>query len=358
LYGVASRVALKARILRARSSLREQTMEEIVQPEKPALEPDTAEVIDRVVRKLPEVYRAAVVACDLEGLSRKDAAWRLGWTEGTLSGRLARARKLLANRLRKAGITCPAASLAAFLGTDSTIRAELSNAVMSVISTSSVIPATVAPLTQGVAPSIFAFKLKAIAAAILVACTVGLGAWTVGAGDGLGGKETESAVAVPISANQHSAELPNVGRESKRLERDLATLRSGYQSRKADAPEGVKQSILFTDDEPKPLPPEVIKAWEKEALFGRIAPNEFGFPEYSTFYPLKYSTFYPLKLKALPLKKGELPAFSAGYTLKVSELPAPEVPFGLVWAFITDEHLKQLATLKQLNGSKYMARKK
>ena len=120
LYGVASRVALKARTQRTRRWSREEAIEEVVQPCGPTSEPDTTEVVDRAVRKLPEVYRAAVVACDLEGLSRKDAARRLGWTEGTLSGRLARARKLLADRLRKAGIACPLAGLAAVLGTDST----------------------------------------------------------------------------------------------------------------------------------------------------------------------------------------------------------------------------------------------
>src|SRR5437764_597050 len=113
LYGVAYRVALKARSVRARRRGRERPLEEVARPDPLGLEPDTTEVIDRAVRKLPEVYRAAVVACDLEGLSRKAAAGQLGWTEGTLSGRLARARKLLADRLRKAGVALPAGGLAA-----------------------------------------------------------------------------------------------------------------------------------------------------------------------------------------------------------------------------------------------------
>ena len=36
------------------------------------------EVLDRELAALPDVYRAAVVLCDLEGLSRSDAALRLG----------------------------------------------------------------------------------------------------------------------------------------------------------------------------------------------------------------------------------------------------------------------------------------
>ena len=52
-------------------------------------EPDVREALDRELAALPEVYRAAVVVCDLEGLGRRKAAERLGWSEGTLSGRLA-----------------------------------------------------------------------------------------------------------------------------------------------------------------------------------------------------------------------------------------------------------------------------
>jgi RNA polymerase sigma factor (sigma-70 family) len=188
LYGVAYRVAQKARVQRARRQGREQPLDDVAQHEGSRPEPDTAEVIDRVVRKLPEVYRAAVIACDLEGLSRKDAAGQLGWTEGTLSGRLARARKLLADRLRKAGVTLPAAGLGAVLGTAAPVRAGLEETVAEVVSGNAAagVPAPVAALAEGVVQSMCAFKLKAVAAAVLVSCTIGYGAWAAGAGDGPG----------------------------------------------------------------------------------------------------------------------------------------------------------------------------
>jgi uncharacterized protein (TIGR03067 family) len=179
LYGVAYRVALKARSVRARRQSREHPLEDVARPPRPESEPDLAEAIDRAVRKLPEAYRAAVVACDLEGLSRKAAAEQLGWKEGTLSGRLARARKLLADRLRKTGLALPAAGLAAVLGTGAPVRAGLADSAVELGtgSAGAAVPAPIAVLTEGVVSSMFAFKLKAVAAVVVLACALGLGAW-------------------------------------------------------------------------------------------------------------------------------------------------------------------------------------
>jgi RNA polymerase sigma factor (sigma-70 family) len=230
LYGVAHRVALKARAIRARRRGREQPLEEVARPDVTPLEPDTAEAIDRVVRKLPEVYRAAVVACDLEGLSRKDAAGQLGWTEGTLSGRLARARKLLADRLRKAGVTLPVAGLAAVLGTAREVRAGLTEAVIQVATGDAAggVPAPVATLTEGVVPSMFAFKLKALAAGVVVACTLGYGAWAAGSGDGQGSGVGKGPGLPPSAAgktaDKNPPDLTATLEELARVEQELVAL--------------------------------------------------------------------------------------------------------------------------------------
>src|SRR5438445_479204 len=77
---------------------------------------DLRAVIDDELARLPDKYRSAVVLCDLEGLSRKDAAVRLRVPEGTLSSRLAHARKVLAGRLTRRGITASAGGIATALG--------------------------------------------------------------------------------------------------------------------------------------------------------------------------------------------------------------------------------------------------
>ena len=55
--------------------------------------------------QLPERFRAAVVLCDIEGLSYQQAAAQLNVPLGTLQSRLARARNRLRNRLIRRGIS-------------------------------------------------------------------------------------------------------------------------------------------------------------------------------------------------------------------------------------------------------------
>ena len=67
--------------------------------------------LDEEIANLSETLRAAVVLCELDGVSRADAASQLGIPEGTLSSRLAAARKQLATKLKARGVTCIATLL-------------------------------------------------------------------------------------------------------------------------------------------------------------------------------------------------------------------------------------------------------
>ncbi len=114
LYGVAYRSALKARTTNARRRARER---EMARPEQApeAVWQEMSPILDRELNGLPEHYRIPVVLCDLEGLTRKEAARRLDVPEGTLSGRLTTARRLLAKRLRHRGLGLSAGTLGSAL---------------------------------------------------------------------------------------------------------------------------------------------------------------------------------------------------------------------------------------------------
>lgn len=118
LYGVAVRTAQDARAMAA--TRRSRVTPTAVMPDAPG--PDTpdaelAAALDAEIARLPEHYRSAVVLCELSGVSRADAAKRLGVPEGTLSSRLAEARKRLAAGLTRKGFALPAA-VAAVLAAD------------------------------------------------------------------------------------------------------------------------------------------------------------------------------------------------------------------------------------------------
>ena len=104
LHGVARRAALAAR----RAAHRRRVHEARVVPPGPDPAPDhdlgeLRAVLDREIARLPDKYRAVLVLADLEGRDRREVAADLGLPVGTVASRHARARALLAARLRRRG---------------------------------------------------------------------------------------------------------------------------------------------------------------------------------------------------------------------------------------------------------------
>ncbi|MCI0704762.1 MAG: RNA polymerase sigma factor, partial [Planctomycetia bacterium] len=119
LYGVAFRVAWRAKRSASRRRAREvpvSTLPEPPAPTQPAMT-DLTPILDEELSALPACYREAIVLCDLRGASREEAAIALGIPEGTLSSRLANGRKKLAARLTKRGVSLSLAVLPTSIAT-------------------------------------------------------------------------------------------------------------------------------------------------------------------------------------------------------------------------------------------------
>ncbi len=107
LFGVARRVALRARRQAARRRELERRRRARVGVGDPVCSPpaepwpELYEELDR----LPESFRAAVVLCDLEGHSYEQAAGILHCPVGTVQSRLARGRERLRHRLERRGLS-------------------------------------------------------------------------------------------------------------------------------------------------------------------------------------------------------------------------------------------------------------
>src|SRR5687768_991240 len=98
LHGVAYRVARKARAARQRRAHKERQ----AAPAASSLDAawtEVSAVLDEELTSLPPRYRAPILLCCLEGKSREEAARELGWSEGSVKGRLERGRELLRRRL-------------------------------------------------------------------------------------------------------------------------------------------------------------------------------------------------------------------------------------------------------------------
>jgi RNA polymerase sigma factor (sigma-70 family) len=179
LHGVARRTALNARRLAARRREKESAM---ARPEAqgPAAEGDWLPLLDEELRRLPDKYRLPLVLCDLEGRTRREAAGRLGWPEGTVAGRLARGRALLAGRLKRRGLAPSDGALAAALAHGAGVPPPLLTSTTKAASlfaagqaAAAVASARVAALAEGALKTMLLTKLSVAFLAAVAVVTAG-----------------------------------------------------------------------------------------------------------------------------------------------------------------------------------------
>jgi RNA polymerase sigma factor (sigma-70 family) len=186
LYGVAYRTALEARTTRARRRVKEAQAPVPAAENEDAARQELRGELDQQLSRLPEKYRLPVLLCDLQGKTQQEAARQLGWPEGTVSGRLFRARQLLAERLKKQGIAVSVATLPLLLSQQvcAAVPADLASATVKAAGiwlaqpalASTVVSAQVTQLTEGVLRAMFIKRMKAtvticLAAGLLITLT-------------------------------------------------------------------------------------------------------------------------------------------------------------------------------------------
>ncbi len=175
---VAVRTAREARVRAARRRAREEHVSRPISVEPPDEEfPDELRaILDEELAGLPARHRDPLVLCEREGLSRPEAAQRLGIPEGTLSSRLARGQDRLRDRLVCRGVSLTTAATSAILireargvtvplsWLESTVRA--ATLVAAGPTAAAAISAPVASLSEGVLKAMFLAKLKGIVLAV------------------------------------------------------------------------------------------------------------------------------------------------------------------------------------------------
>jgi RNA polymerase sigma factor (sigma-70 family) len=225
-YGVAYRVAVRARTVASRRHEREQAgrLERVPAPER---RDDTAELsrlLHDELNRLPGRLRAPIVLCHLEGLTHPQAAQQLGCPVGTVCSRLARGRAMLRTRLERRGLD-GSTLLATWPFTGSTpVPTVLMDATLKAVMARGAALAVSAPvvaLTKGVLMSLLTTKLKVAATAVV--CT---GLLAAAAGTAVHAYQAPGSPAAKTAPGAVAAEptRAGVGLEKRTNPKDLAIL--------------------------------------------------------------------------------------------------------------------------------------
>ncbi|HEV3116607.1 MAG TPA: sigma-70 family RNA polymerase sigma factor, partial [Gemmataceae bacterium] len=248
LYGVAHTTSLRARgaLTTRRAKEREMLAMRRSEPSHQDLWDDLQRSLDRELSRLPDKYRVPIVLCDLESKSIKEAARHLGWPQGTVAGRLARARALLARRLARHGATVSGGTLAPLLSQHALacLPVSLTSSTLGAVSllgaheaqSAGIISGKVGALTQGVLKGMQTARLRIATAVLFGTSALGLGvgivAYATQAAEPSGAQIVgESQNDVPRKGAEPTAELPVVERQFKQYQVEILLVKVDAQGR-------------------------------------------------------------------------------------------------------------------------------
>jgi predicted DNA-binding protein (UPF0251 family) len=222
---VARQTAVRLRAAAAKRARRETQVVNMPEPTAAEVrEADVQTLVDDELNRLPDHYRGVVVLCDLEGMTRKEAAQQLGIPEGSVASRLARARVMLAKRLTQRGVVFSGGSVAAILSAGSASASAPPALVASTIKAASllaagraagVVSAKVAALTEAVVKTMFVSKLKAAFSVVLILGIMATGATLLTYRAAAGQEEKKSTTEKPVeqAAKQQKEKVTAWGKE-------------------------------------------------------------------------------------------------------------------------------------------------
>jgi RNA polymerase sigma factor (sigma-70 family) len=179
LYTAARRVAGNARVAAERRARREKkaAVPEVIQPVDRMTGRELLDVLDVELDRLPPGYREPLVLCYLEGLTRDEAAARLGMPPLTLKTRLERGRKRLGDALTRRGCVLGAGLLA--LAATSPVGASPSRLLQAALTAAAGSPPpSVEQLTRGVVTNAAGRGKLLGLLALAGACLLGVGLTT------------------------------------------------------------------------------------------------------------------------------------------------------------------------------------